>query len=66
MSGLHEYEVTEKDGSITTLQLSDDDAKRLPHARKVGAHSEPKAETETAAPKAHRHEPVHHRARRTG
>jgi hypothetical protein len=73
MGTLHEYEVTEKDGSVTTLQLSDDDAKRLPDARKVGQrskatgakHDDDDAEAETKhEPVKHPHPQAHNRSRR--
>jgi hypothetical protein len=53
MSELAEYEL--EDG--TTMQLSDEDAKRFPGAKKVG--KSPKQE-----PPAARREPVQNRARR--
>lgn len=36
MSDMHEYEITEPDGTTTTVQLTDEDAKRFPDAKKLG------------------------------
>jgi hypothetical protein len=63
---LHEYEIEDKNGIVTTVQLSDDDAKnRFPHARKVGAHgknAEPQGQSQAA--QQHTHEQAHNRARK--
>jgi len=64
MPKLHQYEITEN-GSKHTLQLTEEDAKRFPHARKLGDTAKQTSEpTPAPAPQPHHHEPVRNRARR--
>lgn len=45
MADLYNYEVTDQQtGAISTMQLSEDDAKRFPNARKLGPASTSKTE----------------------
>ena len=64
MADLHEYEITDKSGNVYTMQLSDDDAKRFPHARKLSAHRGKAEPEKPAAQQQHRHDQVSNRARR--
>jgi len=68
---LHEYEVTDHTGTVSTVQLTEEDAKAYPHARKTGKRvtaeqqtgqqqSTGKATPNTAA---HQHDQVQNRAR---
>jgi hypothetical protein len=72
MPELSEYEITEPNGVVTRLQLTDDDAKKFPHAKKVGTVHAEKTDaseddaTDTGKPAGttHQHEQVQNRARR--
>ena len=70
MPELSEYEITDDKGVTTNIQLTDDDAKKFPHAKKVGAvHIETTTADEQQAAEQHahhKHEPVSDRARRSG
>jgi len=75
MPHLNEYEITGENGIVTRVQMTDDDAKKFPNAKKVGSgeHDAPKAtETKADAPAAdapvtgHQHDQVSNRSRKTG
>lgn len=49
---LSEYEIEDKNGIVTTVQLTDEDAKkRFPNARKVGRAGGGASAAQTSAPK---------------
>ena len=62
MSQVHDYEVTAPNGTVTTMQLTEEDAKRFTNARKVTKQH--KAPADKAEPPAHGHEQVQNRSRR--
>lgn len=64
---LSEYEIEDKNGIVTTVQLTEEDAKnRFPHARKVGARGkgaeQPGQQSQTGQQQ-HPHDQVQNRAR---
>jgi len=75
MPELGEYEITEKNGMVTTVQLTEEDAKKVPHAKRIGtvhveetSDDEPTTTTTTTGTTTgeHEHEPVSNRARKSG
>jgi hypothetical protein len=71
MPELGEYEIKEpRTGTTTRVQLTDEDAKKFPHAKRVGTVRTPQTADEGTDANAggaatHQHEPVSNRARQS-